>query len=338
MNAQQAIRMRLYAPFALGAVLFAVYAGYWLWAKAQLGRATAQFVVAQRERGVEFDYSRLQINGFPYRLTMIFTKPSAQFDTQWQWRGERLVIHILPYNLNQLEVDLSRGEHVITEPNGNILRLHADRIFGRAQVSRGRLVDLGLEATNLAISGKAGSVRADSIISFAQINRDYPGDIRLALAVRAGLWKPLPGFVSFLGPDVKNFQIGVEFKQGAKADILQSLFSPKTLRLWADAGGITELKQMIVDWAPLRLHGEGSVRIDDLRRLTGRLSLKMEDVKPLFEAMSDADWASPDAGTALRSAAVLSVITNGKLPVDVELDGGTVKWGRVNLFAIPPIP
>lgn len=338
MNAQQAIRMRLYAPFALAAVLFAAYAGYWVWAKAQLSRAAVQFVAAQRLRGVDLDYSRLRISGFPYRLTMIFTEPSAQFDTQWRWRGERLVIHILPYNLNQLEVDLSRGEHVITEPDGNILRLQGDRIFGRAQVSAGRLVDLGLEATNLAISGKAGSVRADSIISFAQINRDYPGDIRLALAVRAGLWKPLPGFVDFLGPDVKNFQIGVEFKQGAQADILQSLFSPKTLRLWADAGGITELKQMIVDWAPLRLRGEGSVRLDDLRRLKGRLSLKMEDVKPLFEAMSEAEWASPDAAKALRSAALLSIITNGKLPVDVELDAGKVKWGRVNLFAIPPIP
>ncbi|MHA7872551.1 MAG: DUF2125 domain-containing protein, partial [Hyphococcus sp.] len=126
-------RRWLYIPFAVAAVVVIAYYLLWRAGAAEMKTAVADWAEAQRAAGLEVSHGALKADGFPFFLRVHVAAPAIEAPGAWAWRGDRLSLDALPYDLNKL-IFSPRGEQIVSVENYDEWRITAADL--RASIAR----------------------------------------------------------------------------------------------------------------------------------------------------------------------------------------------------------
>lgn len=167
--------MRIVLPIGFILALIGAYGWLWLATAARLEEGLETWMESRRAAGLEADYDRVRITGFPYRLTMSVERPriagprivgaraagfrrtASQKAARWRWQGERLLVHALPLQSSHVIIEAT-GEHALTIERHEGERINLTDTIVTAEAARASFVRTRGELGRLAIDvqGLAG--------------------------------------------------------------------------------------------------------------------------------------------------------------------------------------
>lgn len=338
----------------VGAAMAAVaYTIYWFVIATNLKDGIGEWIVARAGSGVQVAQGKIEIGGFPLNFRVIMTKPSivysrfseAREGDRWEWRGQRLVADMAPWDFDNISVDLS-GEHrfeiattrtkLSLRGKAELLRIDADLSGDGLPVS----VKLSAGAFSLDTGRGAKLVSAGAAEIFAR--RLFPDEATAKtptfnLDLRVRELKLPPGLRLPLGNDITQFI--------AQLDILGRLDDPTSLEAlahWRDDGGIVELDRIEAKYGPLHVRANGTVAFDDAMQPMAAMTAKMRGFFPTIDALRRAGLIrSRDATMAKLILGALARRPKGggapSISLPLTIQNGKLFAGPVGLMDVPPI-
>jgi len=281
------------------AVIGVAYTGYWFFLASNLKDGIGQWVQARAGAGVQVSQKRIEISGFPLALRVIMTDPRIAFSgfseagegDRWEWRAQKLIAHMAPWNLGRISVDLA-GSHELDIAAGRTRQSFQGKAARLSVVADlhgdGLPASVRLSAEALTITARSGAKFAAAAGAEIFAERLFPSevtaktptfdlDIRIrGLQLPAGLRLPL-------GRDVRQLNL--------LAKILGRLKIPATVDAigrWRDEGGIVEVERLETRYGPLYVRANGTLALDAAMQPVGAMTAKARGFFQTVRALRDA--------------------------------------------------
>ncbi len=343
-------------PVGVVAIFAALYSWLWFDAAARVERELAKWTEKQRRKGVDVTYDQVQISGYPFRLHVTLDNPrigTKGEDLAWEWSGDSLHAHALPYKLTHVIVE-SGGTQALTVTRKTALGSVIDQLEGTAASARASLVwteglfnrlsaDIqGLDGTHRASfypfdgsieQGReerlsAKRIQLHSMRDDREEDADYEGGRhRLAVRAESVAWIDhlLPGLGQQINLAEARFVItGVPEKLVRK----KGPTDDASLRAWRDNNGAVAIDSLILSWDPVNVNGTGQIKLDRRGRPKGRIDVTVNRPHRFVDGLEKGGVLNDGMADVMRSAvdfvAYLNKDPSGSVSIPVKLKDGRV--------------
>ncbi len=371
--------MRILALVGIIASLIAGYTWFWFDAANRAEREVEKWAAKQAERGVSVSYDSLRTTGYPYRLNMQMDNPRIESrvpdEPAWSWTGDGLRAHALPYNLQHVIAEtIGTQRFVLERPDGNKVRFEeidvlpesarASLVWAGGRFDRLAVDIQNLEGTRTVRVEKDGEERKNRqeeiTVNRLQVHTGWdrspppqadgsqgaagnraPTDPAQYLAFKLEnlVWRghKLPGLGEAM--EVAQFRIRMT---GAPEKLVRrrGWDDERTLRTWRTNGGTADLTDLLVDWAPLKVIGQGSFELDRKGRPKGRMDTEVRNVDAFIRALSEAGVIEDLAGDV--SQVVVGFVsqaagqTRGTVQVPIKIRSGKITLAGIQAGKVKP--
>lgn len=341
---------------ALGAVVI-LYTVYWFTVADEVRKSVEAFS-ARGEEGLVNGWNDFSVGGYPYRIEAAFEQPMASAPgapEEWEWRGERAAVALLPYNLRHAVLTLG-GEQVLRYRDLRAAARATSELRAKADTARASYVDLpesdfgrlAIDIENLDAVHRQGASGLEDEIAASRLQlhtrpaTDEAGEPVPAsydIAVQAdGVFVDSAERVPALGNGMELLLI-----QARLRDVPQTrhVSAVELLRAWRADGGTLALSDLIVKWGPLDLTASGELSLDAQNRLQGQLDARVMDFEGLLEAMvRDGVVKEDEAKIALAGLTLVSQFQGNRsdeVRVPVIMQDGRLFLGPLAIAKLEPL-
>jgi hypothetical protein len=326
----------IWLPTALCVGLFAIWSGWWLIVRDGAGEVVDATLETWRAQGLEVVAARSGTGGYPFRVHVDLAEVALTSPEGWAWSVDRARVNILPYNFNQVIVDLGE-RHALDIPRlGPVTATTQALRWGGRSAADGALAETsldvrGLDARRAAADGDSGG----AVVATLDMGRAYlrrepeaPQDYRVFL----GLDRPYWPQVGNAGPD----RVLADATVGQGAVILAAgTLDEAALRAWAAAGGALDIRDARLVWGASAIGVRGKLTLDPAGAWSGELTILAEDPATAIAKLRDLKLL--DARTADQAAGLLTSMAGEEGRIEIPL---IVRAGKVRLlgFDVTELP
>ena len=324
-----------------------LYVAAWFFMATSLRGGIEDWFVERRAEGYMARYAKLELGGFPFRLSARLDGPALGWPdprAPWAWEGDRMVAETRPWSPGRLTVRLAgahrvrltgAGGPVSYDGSAAVLTAHIVLDDGWPRRWDLSVADLGFaaegQASFLAV-GKA-SVEARLHMPAEPDHRTSIFDLKLkaeGLRVPDGLSLPLGATVGGLvleGSVMGPVPLGPWVESAAA---------------WRDDGGTIEVGRLTIVYGPLSVRANGTLALDAEMQPIGAFTAKIRGFFDLVDALQAKGlMRARDAVTAKVVLGVLSKRPESggppTLSLPVTIQDRKVYAGPVALTRLPPI-
>ncbi|MGE5537493.1 MAG: DUF2125 domain-containing protein [Gemmatimonas sp.] len=284
--------------------------------------------------------------GFPFRPTVILTKPSVTMPAgapgPWAWEGDRALIRVSLFSPRSIEIVLDGTSHLTMAPLGRAVDLAlqagvANARFGRAPGRETMTIRL---ANVTAAMPSGDTVQLDSATVDLARSAVPPIDERTeAYSARLqvyGLNLP-PSAATPMGRKVATLLFDTQVL-GPLAPALDT----EAFRAWRDTGGVVQMPRLMARFGPLTLAAEGTFALDGEMQPMGAGTGRIQGFAPALDALAASQVIKlNDADTAKKFLMMLArPPTPGaepELAAPLTIQNGKLLMGPVALMQMPRI-
>lgn len=331
-------RRWLFIAWGVFALLLIGWIAHWIVLE-RTARARLQDVIdAQTAAGAEFRIGAIQTHGFPRMLRFALNNVVyAPADRGWRAEIAALDLHINPANPRQALLVLNAPLNV-ERSNGERRRFSASdaRMSLRLQ-HNGGFERASFESKDARwMDARSGAPRYGADALRAHVRPDPRTENTLQLAIESegfaldAPMRPVEG----LGQTLQSVRAAVAVTQGAA---FASGAEGDPLQRWRDAGGQAQIEMVQLEWGPGRFSGDGRLRLDEARRLQGRMQVTFETPGETMQAMAQSPSLSDRIADGLRAAAAAQALAGGELERVLEFRDGWLSVGAVRARELPAL-
>ncbi|MEM9739420.1 MAG: DUF2125 domain-containing protein [Pseudomonadota bacterium] len=312
----------IWVPFAIAVILIGLYTVYWFLARGFLDEQIDVWIESERANGAVIQYSKRELEGFPFRFALTLNDPVYGSPDGQTWRGQKLQLVMQPWD----------WFHAIA------------RAPGRSTVS---LSHQDHEEISILLGPKsAGSVRWDQTavkqisIALDEVSLSFAGDPVADLDAFEFHLRPAPGFPEMIQLETHWQEITLGETPPGDAAVLGTVLGPSILRAELqegvpafnetgdplaairaalNAGGTLNVPQIMLEWGPASLGAKGEVHRQD-GELKGTAALRIERADDLRAALASQGLLNDDTRLAIDLLERASV-NGGFFTVSLRGDG-----------------
>ena len=362
--------LRIFLPYIGIAFVFAVYSVYWVVAAHKLRDGIEHVSAQKNSAAIETDWSALTLGGFPYRISLTFTKPLAdapEAPEKWSWGADGLEADFLPYDLRHVVLKIDGEQRLAySDVRGNKLR-HLVRATSNGtyvsyvdepQVDFGRLaIDIDkfvavrdgqtegdlvtdisgerLTADRLQLHLRPAADNEDRATQIVAPDRQGNYDIALQ---GDNMVLASSGPASVLGANVALISLQARLRDVPRRNHASLV---ELSRDWLQQGGRVTVSDLRVSWGPLELYAQGEMTLDEEARPKGEFNAEFSDYPKLLNALvangiirrEDAKIAT----TGLGFIAELQGKQAGRVSMPVVMRGGKLYLGPLVVATLEPL-
>ncbi len=289
-------------------VLGAAYAGYWLFAAAQLEARFDSWVEERQAEGYRISHGSSHQSGFPGRVRLSVPDIRVAAPAGWTWQSPRIDVQTNPFGAAPLRLRFVGAQDLRLPPPYGLAPMTAvaDRLTasldGFNVHGGGALPPMTIVGENVGVREKdapdTDSLRIGRIEIVATPRSDATGS-RSPLADG----EPQPGqrlsvasttlrlpasLASPLGDVVQRLSLQTEI-----VGSIEAAASPASLARWRDEGGTLELRGFALDYGPLQLTGDGTLALDHAGEPIGALSIRASGLAEVMRTLAAKGIVSP---------------------------------------------
>jgi hypothetical protein len=290
-------------------------------------------------RGTRVDVGAIDIDGFPLRWRVITTDYAIARDgaPPESLRGARLEATLEPWEPSRVALRLP-GRHRFERGGGEpvILDIQAARPDGALRLgAEGRLRALDLDLGQVEIRPADGGAATTIGRLRLAVSQTRPADPRtrewLTLALDAEELVPPRVATAPLDPTIRRARAELTLR----GEVDGAGGPAERVAAWRDSGGVLELAALELDWAPLRLRGDGTATLDARNRPQAALTLRVAGLPELVDALARARRIAPAQAIALKALAAglaRGDAAGGRAEVTLPI---TAQDGRLSIAGFP---
>ena len=330
-TSEQATRLKrrwLYIPFAVAGVI--VFAYYLLWSAGarEMKAAVADWVVEQREAGLTISHGAIQAGGFPFFLRVHIADPNIASLNGWRWRGDKLSLDALSYELNKL-IFSPNGEQVVALEGYGTWRATADDL--RASIARdearGWVFSLNI-ADAKAMREEDGAEAALGSLVF-DLAPDAAAPQTLTLTLAATAFQAKTGAESY---DIATLQTVSSLSQ------THLLNGNDNGAAWRNAGGALTITGLFIDIEETQISAAGTIRLDETQHPAGLVNTEIENPAGFARMLGKAGALThTEAETAAAGLSLMALAGGGKIKAPIEMKNGNAQIAGVKIADLPQI-
>ena len=325
------------------ASLAALWTAAWFFLAQRIEDGARSWAGQESARGTRIGFGALAVDGFPARWRLVaadyeIARPGPETQSL---RGARLEATLSPLDLRSVALRFPGTHRLERRAQGDtlVLELEAERPDGVLRLAEdGRMraleIDLGGVAARLPEGGE----------------RMTAGRLRLAVSGTETPAPPLREFLSLalrledaLTPRAapQPFAAAIrlaEIELALRGDWRSSGSLAERVAGWRDSGGVVELLRLDLDWAPLRVSGDGTAALDARNRPQAAVTLRVAGLPDLLDALA----RTRQIGTA--QAALFKTLAAGMTRTDPATGRAeitlpiTAQDGRLSVAGLPVMP
>lgn len=336
--------MRRTLPALLIAVIVLAAAGWTIawyhFANGMRGRVDA-WIAARRAEGVQADYERLSVDGFPFAWHVRISHPNmtGAGPTSWTWQGYAVSADLAPWSLREIPLHFP-GDQRFSAGAGTVAEtwtVSAARPDGQVGLDeRGRLDHLAFDLGDVTLlrATDVQPAHADHLTGRVQLHRgsdDHQADtFDLALTLDNATLARAP--VPLLGPQIAHAELGLAFKGRLPSGTLAP-----AVAAWRDDGGTIEINRIAVKWGPVDADGNGTLALDAQNRLLGAFTARWRGYNEALDVLTGLGQIRPLQAAAAKIAlnSLARANQSGVSEVNIPL---TAQDGRLFVAGFPLMP
>ena len=320
------------------------YYAYWSYLADQFILQAELWIDQRRSEGYTISHEGFEVRGFPYRLTLSTGAPRIARpgdEVSWEWRAEYLAIYFQPWDFSHF-IGVVEGRQVVQWRHGEVVeKIDIDARetrFSAVIVDHGQLDRVIAEAHHLTLANAQGkTVQVKDLQAALRINRgtdDSRPDGSVDVAIRVDAMDLPREYAFFLGPKLELFKV-----EGFLPAPLPKGAAARDAAQWRDLGGRLDIRDLAVNWGPLKVTGKGKFSLDEKLRPVGRLMTALRGYGDTLRAFAGKGGMSKGQATAAIFA--LNILArddaDGGRVVDTELAirDGIVRLGPIALLTLP---
>lgn len=321
-------RRWLYIPFAVAGAILLAYYGLWRYGASEMKKATAVWIEDQRAAGLNVSHGAITSEGFPFFLRAHIAAPDIAAPGQWRWRGERLTIDALPYDLNRLIFSPS-GEQIVSIKNDDEWIITADDL--RASIAGGADGEWVFALTIGNLSARRPSDGAS--VTVGSLNLDLTPDIKdLTTVVLTFAVSAIDGSDSAASLHLDRIETVAALTQ------TQALYGPYAAEQWRGAGGALVITGLNIVGHDARLSLAGEASLDSAGYPAGRFNSEIANPAGLSTLLAEAGVLSAeDAQATAASLTLMAIAGGGKIAAPIDLKDGTAQLGGIKITDLPKL-
>ncbi|MEM9014551.1 MAG: DUF2125 domain-containing protein [Pseudomonadota bacterium] len=320
-------RRLLYVPLIIVALIFAVYAGLWRFGATQMVTAVNQWVADQNAAGLTVTHDDIRSSGFPFFLRTVINSPVISSPEIGQWRGEKLVIEALPYDLNRL-IFVPLGEQRVSHIEFGDWTIDAEGL--RASIANDKTRGWAFAAN--VENAKAQSDAGDSASLGALIVDIAPQTEGLAVIT-----------MNLAAETIALQRNGIESQidrfEGSFALTETLAFNTsRPLLAWRSAGGSLIIRGMAARLPEAEMSLQGEVSVDAQNFPVGELNAQFQNPAAFGRLLGDFGVIGRREAMAAEAGLNLAAMaTGGKLTAPVRLEDGRAKIAGIAIAELPQL-
>ncbi|SLN26377.1 DUF2125 domain-containing protein [Oceanibacterium hippocampi] len=340
--------MRLILAILAIVTVLGGYTGYWYWLSDRLLDGVIGWAAAQRDKGHDIAFDRIERSGFPYRIRIDVVNPQAVVSRgkeSGEWRAERVWAIVQPWKLNHVIGSVEGRQDIAWSDGGKqhtaMLASETNR-FSLVLDGAGQPLRFALDMTAPSWRPSDGPpLDAARARLFVRANHGDEaglpaGSYNVALSAETlklpDVGKPLP-----FGPVVQEVAVESLVTGPLRADRSWR----KSLLAWRDGGGRIEVGRFAAIWGDLDLQAEGTLTLDDERRPAGTLTTRIAGFNEAVDALVQTGTVrNKDANLIKIALALLAKPTvDGRptLTAPLSATDGRVYLGPAKLLKVRPL-
>lgn len=330
--------------FAALAVSAGIYGLWWNGAANAAKAELERWIDARRAAGFEITHDGISKSGFPMRIDLVIANARVARGGRkpFSWQGppeiQAAVTSLAPFRLALK----AQGQHVL-EQDGK----HITARFGKAQfgLTEGAF---GPEALHAEIQDAVAEGLWPAPVMLGRLDLDLtrrfdlaPDDLQTPTATLSLGLEQLtlpPEANPFLSPAVTRLSASLSLK-GPFPDALKA----EPLRAWSEAGGILDVENFHLEWAPLTLDGDGALALDGYLMPIAPFGLKAKGVFETVDALESRNIVPPENALLIKMA--LAVLAkeppdpdSGLMRLPLTLQGLDLFLGAARIYRLPTPP
>lgn len=333
--------------FILAGLIAGALLGYYvLWSHLidQVAAEADGWVETQKRQGRDAGYESRRLWGFPYRLSVTFTRPrwqDPQHPLGLKLEAAEVTAHLQLWDMHHVIFELGPQQSVTWRADAaSERRLAMTSENGRASLvldGAGNWLRIAADFTRPALAGTAlpdGPLSAAKLLLHARRTGNVPPSTDIALQAEA---VTLPaGMGGPLGNQIAQFKLignarGTTFGRTPE----------ELLASWRDGGGVIDLQTIAVQWGALKLDGDGTVSLDKQFRPLGAMSGELRGMEAAVDALVAAGRMRGQDAALAKTAAVALAKRDAKnvayIPAQFTVQDGRLFLGPVGLISLPSI-
>ncbi|MGA0533965.1 DUF2125 domain-containing protein [Hansschlegelia sp. KR7-227] len=333
-------RARLFVPFALLAVLAAVWTGFWFFAASKAGEAVDVWLKREADRGRVYACANRSVGGYPFRLEVDCEAPTARFasvDGPVVASAPRFVAVAQVYDPKRLIGDLT-GPVAVTMADGS----RSDLSFGRAQASllvEGRRFErcsIVMATPRLVAAGDEIGAARELQLHLRRTPDAADGAYDVAVRLEDAVSPLLDLAPVGEGPASLLFQVQAQGLGDLEPGPLD-----QRLRAFAEAGGRLKVELARVERGGLAAEAAGDAALDVEGRLRGTFDVTARGVDDVIQRLLGG--GRKDTLSALLGAGASMLGAKAELDGQpartyrVTIDKGRLSVGPIKLMRLPPL-
>lgn len=332
--------------FILAGLIAGALLGYYVLWSHLIDQAAAEadaWIETQKRQGRNAGYDSRRLWGFPYRLSVTFTKPrwqDPQHPLGWKLEAEEVTAHLQLWDMHHVIFELGPKQSIGWRADNADTGISMTTSNGRASLvldGAGNWLRVAADLSNPALSGPAltnGPVSANKLLLHARRAGNVPPSTDMAvqfdkLVLPTGTGGPL-------GNEVAQFKLVGNLRGTAFGRTPEEL-----LGSWRDGGGVIDLQTIAVHWGGLKLDGDGTLSLDKQFRPLGAMSGELRGMEAAVDALvASGRMRGQDAALAKTAAVALAkrdAKNEAYIPAQFSIQEGRLFLGPISLISLPSI-
>lgn len=332
--------------FVLAGLIAGALLGYYvLWSHLvdQVAAEADTWIETQKRQGREAGYESRRLWGFPYRISVTFTKPrwrDPQHPLGWTLEADEVTAHLQLWDMHHVIFELGPKQSIGWRSDNTDTGVSMTTTNARASLvldGAGNWLRLAADISNPTLAGRAlsaGPVSASKLLLHARRAGNVPPSTDLAvqfdkLVLPAGMGGPL-------GNEVAGLKLVGNLRGGAFGRTPEEV-----LASWRDGGGVIDLQTIALRWGKLKLDGDGTLSLDKQFRPLGAMSGELRGMEDAVDALVAAGRMRGQDAALAKTAAVALAKRDTKneayIPAQFSIQEGRLFLGPVGLISLPSI-
>jgi hypothetical protein len=310
------------------------HAAYWFHAAGLLRKGLdAQAAKIATDGGLA-EWDRIQRYGYPFRIGLRFDQPRLA-TAGFSWQGDGAAVESSVFDPTRVTLSFVGRQHLSGRQGEGVIDSRS--LVALLDVdAAGRLRSATIRGQAVRTAGLAAQTLTASVDALAQGAVDHQTPtLRLGLSVGdLDLPEDLPVLL--------GRRVAAVSAQAVVKGALPSGDPVRSLRAWADGGGVVEVSALSAQWAQLAVESEGTVALDPAGQPLASFTAKVRGLPDLMDVLAQSRLVEPGAANALRFVLLMmsKPDTQGRptITVPVSLQDGAVYLGPARLARVPLIP
>ena len=330
--------------------LAAAWSGAWFLVAGMIESRVRAWAEAERAQGTRVAFGGLAVDGFPMRWRLVATdyEIAREGPAPHVLRGARFEALIVPWDLATVPLRVPGPQRLERRGAGGAqdyaLRIEAERpdaVLRLAPDGRARAIDLDFGGVTASAPKTPFLVTAARLrVAVAETDPPDPRTREFLTLAFDAEDLVLPHAVALpLEPTIRAVRLelalrGERATRGTPAE---------RVAVWRESGGVLELLRLDLDWAPLRVSGDGTAALDARNRPQAALALRIAGHQELIDILvRTRRLPAPQAAIFRTLAAGMArpdpATGRTEIVLPVTAQDGRLSIAGFPVAPLPPIP